>query len=402
MAQQPLFGYSPEQIMQARQLALRERASTEASRVGGGWAPLYEQSRRLSMMGADALGRGLFPQAQDPALQKAQITQSIVNKYRGQDFNDPSVLSKMASEFSEAGQPELAMELGDRARKLKPRAESPYAKIDPSKYTPESLSVFDRTGNMSDLDPIEKTSGVKTNEETARIAGELGFGVYPTVDRYSQEQLKAINARRDDEARKRAEASATRLTIKGQEKILNIDEKDAETYQKQRDSSRKALSSLSRMETLLEKGVITGSAQEARTGFLRALDTLGVSTDKAKKVVGNTEQFDKEVRQLLLSIIKTLGYNPSNADVRFAMDSLPSLTNSAQGLQEIIKRFAKVNKDTLSESERALSYYRKNNGSFEGFTPNIDVWSPKQITPGDLSDAELQERIRAAKAKQQK
>jgi hypothetical protein len=160
MAQQPLFGYSPEQIMQARQLALRERASTEAGRVEGGWAPLYEQSRRLSMMGAEGLGSGLFPQAQDPMLQKAQITQSIVNKYRGQDFNDPSVLSKMASEFSEAGQPELAMELGDMARKLKPRVESPYAKINPKDYTRESLLAFSQSGEVSDL--------VSADKETAK------------------------------------------------------------------------------------------------------------------------------------------------------------------------------------------------------------------------------------------
>jgi hypothetical protein len=98
------------------------------------------------MMGAEALGRGLFPQAQDPALQRAQVTQSIVQKYKGQDFNSPSVLSQMASEFSQAGLPELAMELGDRVRQITPKAESIFAKIDPKDYTPESFQAFAESG----------------------------------------------------------------------------------------------------------------------------------------------------------------------------------------------------------------------------------------------------------------
>jgi hypothetical protein len=155
--------------MQARQAAMQERAAAEASRVGGGWAPLYEQSRRLSMMGAEGLGRGLFPQAQDPMLQKAQITQSIVNKYRGQDFNDPSVLSKMASEFSEAGQPELAMQLGDMARKLLPQKEKIFSDINPKDFTPESLKAF-IDGGMKDrslLRAIDKPEARKAIGKTS-------------------------------------------------------------------------------------------------------------------------------------------------------------------------------------------------------------------------------------------
>jgi hypothetical protein len=122
------------------------------------------------MMGADALGRGLFPQAQDPMLQKAQITQSIVNKYRGQDFNDPSVLSRMASEFSEAGQPELAMQLGEEARKRVPKAsESPFAKINPKDYTQESLQKFAKTGDVSNLVPID------TKDKKTSLLNEIKF-----------------------------------------------------------------------------------------------------------------------------------------------------------------------------------------------------------------------------------
>jgi hypothetical protein len=186
MAQQPLFGYSPEQIMQARQAAMQERAAAEASRVGGGWAPLYEQARGLSMMGAEALGRGLFPQAQDPALQRAQVTQSIVQKYKGQDFNSPSVLSQMASEFSQAGIPEVAMELSDRAKKLTP-TES-FLTVAPG------ASVINRRGEVVYTAPKEdKESVVKTPANFAAAAQELGLGVKPNLADYTQAEAEKVN-----------------------------------------------------------------------------------------------------------------------------------------------------------------------------------------------------------------
>ena len=186
MAQQPLFGYSPEQIMQARQAAMQERAAAEASRVGGGWAPLYEQARGLSMMGAEALGRGLFPQAQDPALQRAQVTQSIVQKYRGQDFNSPSVLSQMASEFSQAGIPEVAMELSDRATKLTPKES--FLTVAPG------ASVLNSRGQVVYTAPKEdKESVVKTPANFAAAAQELGLGVKPNLADYTQAEAEKVN-----------------------------------------------------------------------------------------------------------------------------------------------------------------------------------------------------------------
>jgi hypothetical protein len=226
MAQQPLFGYSPEQIMQARQAAMQERAAAEASRVGGGWAPLYEQARGLSMMGAEALGRGLFPQAQDPALQRAQVTQSIVNKYRGQDFNSPSVLSQMASEFSQAGIPEVAMELSDRARQLIP-------KVSRTVVAPGS-SVVDEQGNVlftaPDRDKTEQTKvlppgavlvdsqgkiiaqGKETKGEDKKVSPEwtkyqelLGLGVPAAEARSIAYKTQGTDFKRDLEESKKVE-----------------------------------------------------------------------------------------------------------------------------------------------------------------------------------------------------
>ena len=188
---QSLFGYSPEQILQARQAAMQERAAAEASRVGGGWAPLFEQARGLSMMGTDVLGRGLFPRAQDPMLQRATTTQGIVQQFQGQDFNDPAVLTRMAQAFSQAGLPDVAMQLGERAIALKPK---------PVKRELREVggSVVDFSGETPQViytapEKPEKPEIVKTSEKTAAAASELGFGVRPNLSDYSQAEMAAIN-----------------------------------------------------------------------------------------------------------------------------------------------------------------------------------------------------------------
>lgn len=124
---QSLFGLTPEQIQQARQLQ-QQQAINEQAKSFGMFGPLYAASRGLSQTGINALAQGLFPEAQDPALRRATTTQAIVDKYKGQDFNDPTILSSMAKEFSVAGLPEISMQLSDRVREITPKTVQRSAK----------------------------------------------------------------------------------------------------------------------------------------------------------------------------------------------------------------------------------------------------------------------------------
>lgn len=127
MAIASLFGTSPEEIILARQKELRDQQmlrNQQITQQGGQFglfAPLYQAGLRFGDIASQSIMQGLFPRAQDPMLQRATTTQSIIQKYQGQDFNDPAVLNKMAQEFSASGQPEIAMQLGDRARSLAPK-----------------------------------------------------------------------------------------------------------------------------------------------------------------------------------------------------------------------------------------------------------------------------------------
>jgi hypothetical protein len=195
----------------------------------------------------------------------------------------------------------------------------------------------------------------------------------------------------------------SKTIIEGQKNILDIDKDDAKEYRTARASAEKALPTLNRMQTLLNspEGIIQGTGTEARTGFLKALDTLGISTAAARKAVANTEQFNIEVRNLLQSIIKQFGYNPSNADVRFALESLPNASNSPEGLRAILNALIKANKDQLNESTRALEYYRKNQGSFSGFQRKPEIFSPGAGTRSlsDMTTEELEAMLAAQKGR---
>ena len=132
---QSLFGLTPEQIQQARQLQQQQAINQQAQSFGM-FGPLYAASRGLSQTGINALAQGLFPEAQDPALRRATTTQTIVDKYRGQDFSSPTVLSSMAKDFSTAGIPDVAIQLAEQARSLTPKVSrtvvAPGASVDMS------------------------------------------------------------------------------------------------------------------------------------------------------------------------------------------------------------------------------------------------------------------------------
>ena len=155
---QSLFGLTPEQIQEARRMQQQQAINQQAQSFGM-FGPLYAAGRGMAQQGIQSLA-GLFPGAgQDPTLQRATITQSIVEKYKGQDFNDPSVLSKMASEFSEAGQPELAMQLGEKARSLLPKTKE--------MTVPDKLKqkIFE----IQQISPLERTAE-QTKELTAAMS----------------------------------------------------------------------------------------------------------------------------------------------------------------------------------------------------------------------------------------
>jgi len=297
-------------------------------------------------------------------------------------------LGQLAQSFQQAGLPEQAEITIDRIKKLTP--EPKRTVVAPG------ATVLNEKGEVVFTAP-DREKNIKPSSDFAQAAVELGFGARPNLDDYNLNEARAINSLIEARRIKAAGAGASKIEIKGQENVLDIDKDDAKDYKLSQKSAQKALPVLNNMQRLLDspQGIIGGTAAEARTGFLKALDTFGVSTAEARKAVSNTEQFNIQTRNLLQSIIKQFGYNPSNADVKFALESLPNVSNSPEGLRAILNSLIKANKDQLNESTRALDYFRKNKGSFEGFTPNLDIVAPGggPKPPSQMTDEELRAEI---------
>ena len=385
MAEQTLFGsYNPELIKQAID-AERERNLLEQAKLTPQQITLLGSARAGQQLGS-ALGGvvgnlfGTTP-VQDPRLQQAQLGQQAYQEAldaSGGDASSPAFFKKLSSSAAKLGVTTLAQQAAQQAAKL----EAEQA-LGIQRFAAAQASLAQAAKERTPEAPLTIADRTRLNELIQQ------FG--------TNEGARRFRAERDAAERSRAGAGASKIEVMGQGNVLDIDKEDAKGYRLSRESASKALPVLTKMQSLLDspQGIIGGTATEARTGFLKALDTLGVSTAEARKAISNTEQFNIQVRNLLQSIIKQFGYNPSNADVKFALESLPNASNSPEGLRAILNALVKANKDQLNESTRALDYFRKNKGSFEGFTPNLDIVSPGggPKPPSQMTDEELRSEI---------
>lgn len=378
---QSLFGFTPEAVQQqmyqagenrAMQLAQMSRSPTAASEFYG--------LRAAERFGATPM----FGPSQQ--VQKASNLQAILQQAQasGADLSSPEGLVQLADLFNRDPQfAGIATGLRQEAAKLTQE---------------QTKFAYDIGAKGAQIQKDIAAAGREKEPGKVGVTADTGEVVY---QQGGQQFVIRSGQRVPFQGSVRQEGGVSvKLDVKGQENVLKIDEEDAKGYRTARESATKALPVLGKMEKLMNEGIIQGSMVDARTGFLKALDTFGLSTSEAKKVLGNTEQFNIQVRNLLQSIIKQFGYNPSNADVRFALESLPNASNSPEGLRQILNSLIKANKDQLNESTRALDYYRQNKGSFAGFQPKLDIVSPGtgMKTPSQMTVEELRAEINRKKA----
>jgi hypothetical protein len=125
-----------------------------------------------------------------------------------------------------------------------------------------------------------------------------------------------------------------------------------------------------------------------------------MNTEKATKNLANTEAYQKELINLLQGVIKQYGTNPSNIDVKTALQGLPELVKSPAGVQQVLTTLVKSNRDTYNEAKAGLEYFRKNQGSFTGYEPKVPlglVEQPKiklDKKLSEMSPAELEAALK--------
>ena len=353
---QSLFGFTPEVAQQQMYAAGERRAMDIAKLSQGAPGAVYYGLRSAERFGAAPM----FGPSQQ--VQRAQGIQDIIQQVQqsGADLSTPEGMLALSNTLQRFPQfngiaASVRLEAADLAQK---QSKSSYEIAKIGSEITRNIAQANREKAPVPLD----------------VARQIVLEFAGKTNLTPEQQQVLTNAR--EVLKLASPGTNVKVEMKGQENVLDIDKEDAKAYRASRESSAKALPILNNMQKIVNQGIIQGTLADARVGFLKALDTFGLSTTEARKVVGNNEEFNIQVRNLLQSIIKQFGYNPSNADVRFALESLPTASNSPEGLRTILNSLIKANKDQLNESTRALDYYRKNKGSFEGFQPNLEVVSP--------------------------
>jgi len=194
-----VFGPSPAEIALARQREaqqeqlLRNQMISQQGQEFGPFRGLYQAGLRFGDIAGQAVKQGLFPAPVDPQLQEAVAVQTVLSKYANQNQTDPNILNKIGQELMS-----IAPNAGLRALTIAQQfaKESPFGKIDPSKFTSESLQTYQRTRNISDLVPIEKVKALAPGQEIIRAAGALGFAIQTVAGAFGDSQKAASEINR--------------------------------------------------------------------------------------------------------------------------------------------------------------------------------------------------------------
>jgi hypothetical protein len=157
---------------------LRNQQIAQQGQQFGVFAPLYQAGLKFGDVGAQAAMQGLFPQQADPRLQQATAVQSVLAKYADEDQSDPEVLTKIGKDLMSVA-PEAGLRAITLASQLTKKTETPFGKINPKDFTPESIREFNRTRDYAVLDPRKEEKPAEQRIRESRIKGLIERGYSP-------------------------------------------------------------------------------------------------------------------------------------------------------------------------------------------------------------------------------
>lgn len=150
---------------------------------------------------------------------------------------------------------------------------------------------------------------------------------------------------------------------------------DADQLGKWRDGAQAAqntLGSVKRLEDADAKGAYSGGAANLKMTVGSYINGLTGATPKGQ--VGS-ELYTAEANNLVLSQVKALGANPSNADVIFIQKTVPQLSTNAEARKALTQFMREKAQASVGLYQRANTHARKNSGlgGFEVVEPTGDI-----------------------------
>jgi hypothetical protein len=198
---QGLFGITPESYQQQRDAAALQRAA-----AFGQMSPM-ESARTSVFYGANQLGNvaaGMLG-AEDPQMRLISQRNALAKQI---DMNDPESIMRGAQMAAQAGDTVAAGQLAEYARKaasdlalIQQRLRERQG-VDPiqqliraGKHTPQSIDLYAKSGNIKDLELIEKSNKtvVVGNSLVDAVTGSVLYEG-PNIQKYSEFAKTLIDA----------------------------------------------------------------------------------------------------------------------------------------------------------------------------------------------------------------
>jgi len=324
--------------LQRRQDAMKNEAMAFAQLTPAQQAQFgfYRGGQQLG----DAIGGALG--GQDPQLRMISLQQQILSEL---DPSDPQQQLSIAQKYARTA-PELAMKIADSARKSlselaliaqrqrEKQGADPFQQLVRSgKYTPTSLSKYQSSGDIADLELIEKVKddvvvvgnalvskstgkpiyqGEKPDKYSAFAQELIDAGLQPGTEPFERRMLDYINEKTKGAGKGTGNVTIGAITVdtgsaaKAAGKIIGENVANIE-------NQYSLLTGVNDAVKLIDKGIYAG-AYGPEKGFV-AKFTGGVIGDPKK--VQNTEVFMSNIGEIVIPRLQQFGGNDSNEELTY-------------------------------------------------------------------------------------
>lgn len=132
------------------------------------------------------------------------------------------------------------------------------------------------------------------------------------------------------------------------------------------------------MTSLNKSGLIQGPWSDAKVKMAQALKSVGMLSASGEKELVNSQVWDKETANLLLSQIKEIGgARILRTEMDILRDSVPKLDTNQEARAKVLKIIADIGERRVLSAQRMQAYY-DNKGGLAGYDASQTYpWDPK-------------------------
>lgn len=346
MAEQSLFGTTPEELMASRDAALRQQAAQYAQ------LDPFQQATMGIYQGASKLGGvvGGMLGGQDPEMMRIKQRQQLL---QGVNPEDPDSMLQAAMKASQMGDYGAAQELSTKARAIQlQKAQIGKATAEQAKLEQAGKQEIALRDELAKLGPSPTQEQVLTAVTKYGSPDKVLAIIQGSVDREAARAQALEIAKTQADARIEAakEAGANRLQIAQMQADSKVQIAQLANAFKQAAQANKPL---------------PASLQKEEGADLTAIDTYASQQAALAPAIANLTPNAQGVRKLELGPVKNAFYMAQNAAGNStpesrAYEGLKSAVDTAVNLQVSAEKGVQTDKDVLRFAQALVGAYGRN------------------------------------------